>query len=68
MSANCRMTQNNRHVIIINIHDRHFKYMCDNDTGYMNHLKSNPNMCEVIGECKQYIKPVFDVEDRKSVV
>jgi len=47
------MTQINRNVVITNIHDRQFKYICDNKTGYMNHLKTNPAMCEVIGEYKQ---------------
>ena len=56
------MTLNNKHVRITNIHDRHSMYMCDNETGYMKHLKTNPDMCEVIGERKQYIKPVFDVD------
>jgi hypothetical protein len=32
----------------------------------MNHLKNNPAMCEVIGEYKQYIKPVFDVDAYKN--
>jgi hypothetical protein len=40
--------------------------MCDNETGYMKHLKTNPAMCEVIGEYKQYIKPVFDVDAYKN--
>ena len=56
------MTQYNKQVVITNIHDRQFKYTCDNETGYMKHLKTNPAMCEVIGEYKQYIKPVFDVD------
>jgi len=60
------MTQYNKHVVITNIHDRQFKYTCDNETGYMNHLKNNPAMCEVIGEYKQYIKPVFDVDAYKN--
>ena len=50
MSANNRMTQYNKHVVITNIHDRQFKYICDNETGHMNHLKTNPAICEVIGE------------------
>ena len=47
------MTQINRNVVITNIHDRQFEYICDNKTGYMNHSKTNPAMCEVIGEYKQ---------------
>jgi len=60
------MTQINRNVVITNIHDRQSKYICNNKTGYMNHLKNNPAMCEVIGEYKQYIKPVFDVDAYKN--
>ena len=56
------MTQINKNVVITNICDRQFKYICDNKTGYMNHLKTNPAMCEGIGEYKQYVKPVFDID------
>ena len=35
------MTQINKDVVITNIRDKQFKYICDNETGYANHLKNN---------------------------
>ena len=42
--------------------ERTFRFECKSETDYMKHLKENPDMCEVIGEYNQYIKPVFDVD------
>jgi len=36
-------------VVITNIYDRDFEYDCRDETDYMNHLKSNPAMCENTG-------------------
>ena len=49
-------------VLITNIHDRTSRYECDNIDGYKKHLKSNPNMVEIIGEYNQQIKPIFDID------
>jgi len=48
--------------IITDIYDRYSKYECDNIKGYKQHLKTNPNMVELIGGYGQQIKPVFDVD------
>ena len=48
--------------IITDIYDRYSKYECDNIKGYKQHLKTNPNMVELIGAYGQQIKPVFDVD------
>ena len=57
------MTQNNRpYVFITKIRDRQFRFNCDNEREYLKYLKENPDMCEVIGEYRQFIKPVFDVD------
>jgi len=37
-------------------------YYCNTLSGYEKYLKSNPNMCECIGEFEQQIKPVFDID------
>lgn len=49
-------------VFITNIHDRTSRYECNNIDGYKEHLKSNPNMVEIIGEYNQQIKPIFDID------
>jgi len=49
-------------VIITNIHDRTTRYECNDIDGYKEHLKSNPNMVEIIGEYNQQIKPIFDID------
>jgi exoribonuclease R len=36
--------------------------MCDNEVVYRKHLKDMPDMVEVIGEFKQEIKPILDVD------
>ena len=47
---------------ITNIFERTWRYNCDNEEGYMQQLKQMPNMVENIGQFKQQIKPVFDVD------
>ena len=49
-------------VLITKFNDRASKYICDNEKGYKQYLKENPDMCENIGEYGQQIKPVFDVD------
>lgn len=49
-------------VIITNIHDRTTRFECDNIDGYKKHLRTNPNMVEIIGEYCQQIKPIFDID------
>ena len=49
-------------ILITKPFDRSFRFECQDETKYLTYLQSNPNMCEVIGEYKQYIKPVFDVD------
>jgi len=49
-------------VFITNIHDRTTRYECDDIEGYKNHLCTNPNMVEIIGEYDQQIKPIFDID------
>lgn len=49
-------------VIITNIHDRTTRYECNDIIGYKEHLKSNQNMVEIIGEYNQQIKPIFDID------
>lgn len=49
-------------VLITKPFDRSFTFECKSETDYMKYLKDNPDMCEVIGGYKQYIKPVFDVD------
>lgn len=64
MLSNSRMTnkQTFNTTIITDIFDRYSKYECDNIKGYKQHLKTNPNMVELIGGYGQQIKPVFDVD------
>ena len=49
-------------VIITKFNDRKCRFMCDNEEVYRKHLKDMPDMVEVIGEFKQQIKPVFDID------
>lgn len=49
-------------ILITKTFDRTFRFECRNETDYLTYLKTNPDMCEVIGEFQQYIKPVFDVD------
>ena len=46
--------------------NRNETYLCDNEKGYYQYLKHHKGMCEKIGEYKQYIKPVFDVDAYKT--
>ena len=48
------------HITKYNARNEH--YDCNTLSGYEKYLKSNPNMCECIGEFEQQIKPVFDVD------
>ena len=59
---NTMNTQECNKVLITKFNDRTSKYMCDNEKGYKQYLKENPDMCENIGEYGQQIKPVFDVD------
>lgn len=52
----------NAYVNITKIRDRQFRFNCYNEKEYKKYLKENPDMCEVIGEYRQFIKPVFDVD------
>ena len=49
-------------VLITNIHDRTTRYECNDIDGYKKHLRTNPNMVEIIGEYTQQIKPIFDID------
>jgi hypothetical protein len=49
-------------VIITKFNDRKCRFMCDNEELYRKHLKDMPDMVEVIGEFKQQIKPILDVD------
>ena len=49
-------------VIITKFNDRKCRFMCDNEEVYRKHLKDMPDMVEVIGEFKQQIKPILDVD------
>jgi len=59
---NYNMNKHFNKVIITNIHDRTTRYECNNIDGYKEHLKSNQNMVEIIGEYNQQIKPIFDID------
>lgn len=61
------MSQNYKQVHITSLFDRTFHYLCDNEEGYMKHLKKNPDMVELIGGFKQQIKPVFDIDDYNNI-
>ena len=49
-------------VIITKFNDRKCRYICDNEAGYLKYLKNEPDMAEVIGEFKQQIKPILDID------
>lgn len=51
-----------KNIKVVDFYNRNNRYNCDNEEGYMEHLKKTPNMAEIIGEFKQQIKPVFDVD------
>jgi hypothetical protein len=53
---------NYRCVHITQLKRRDFKYLCDNEDGYKQHLKEYPDMVEVIGAFGQQIKPAFDLD------
>jgi hypothetical protein len=55
-------TQEFNRVLITKFNDRASKYLCDNEKGYKQYIKENPDMCENIGEYGHQIKPVFDVD------
>ena len=56
------MTNTYNSVNIIKYNDRKCRYICDNEEGYRKYLKDEPDMAEVIGEFRQQIKPVLDVD------
>jgi hypothetical protein len=59
------MLSNNRMCDIVNItayNNIKCRYHCNDIEGYNNYLKDHPDMCEMIGEYGQQIKPVFDVD------
>ena len=49
-------------VHITKLSNRNYKYICNFEDGYKAHLKTNPDMVEVIGAFGQQIKPVFDLD------
>lgn len=51
-----------KHIHIGNFYDRNTHYMCNNEKGYYEKLKTWPDMGENIGEHKQQIKPIFDID------
>ena len=53
---------NYRCVHITQLKRRDFKYLCNNEHGYKEHLKTNPDMVEIIGAFGQQIKPAFDLD------
>ena len=55
-------TQEFNKVLITKFNDRASKYICDNEKGYKQYLKENPDMVENIGEYGQQIKPILDVD------
>ena len=63
LSKNKKMNSNSfGKVHITKYNSRTEHYDCKTLSGYDKHLKTNPNMCECIGEFEQQIKPVFDVD------
>jgi len=54
-------------IIITNIHDRTFRYECDNEKGYMKYLENHNDMVEIIGGYNQFIKPVLDVDAYEEI-
>ena len=55
-------TQEFNRVLITKFNDRASKYICDNEKGYKQYLKENPDMVENIGEYGQQIKPILDID------
>ena len=62
LSKNKNMKNSFDKVHITKYNARNEHYDCKTLSGYEKYLKSNPNMCEYIGEFQQQIKPVFDVD------
>ena len=62
LSKNKNMKNSFDKVHITKYNARNEHYDCKTLSGYEKYLKSNPNMCECIGEFQQQIKPVFDVD------
>ena len=62
LSKNKKMKSSFGKVHITKYNARNEHYDCNTLSGYEKYLKSNPNMCECIGEFQQQIKPVFDVD------
>jgi len=62
LSKNKKMKSSFGIIHITKYNARNEHYDCNTLSGYEKYLKSNPNMCECIGEYEQQIKPVFDVD------
>ena len=56
------MTNTYNSVNITKFNDRKCRYVCDNEEGYRKYLQNEPDMAEVIGEFRQQIKPILDVD------